>query len=389
MKIKILPIVSKLHNDVKINEETKKLLKTIEIIGNHSFEICDKEDFYDAELSLILVQSGGSESYFLEMEKDLKGPYYLLTYGTNNSLAASMEILSYLKSKGEKAEILHGSAQFIVDRIKGITEKVTIKPINLGVIGKPSDWLIASNVDYEQCLNDLNINLIDIEIEKLVSIYRSIDTEGYEEDTTLDFNPQEVDDAKRLSKALELIKDEYNLDGLTLRCFDLLGKIKTTGCLGLSLLNKNDSIGTCEGDIPAMLSMYILKQVAGMPGFQANPSRIDSDKNEIVFAHCTLPLDMADSYEVMTHYESGIGVAFRGKMKETDITIFKLSTNLKDYYVSEGKITDNLEECSLCRTQIVIKLDDVSYFLTNPYGNHHIIVYGKHKDKIDAYMINK
>jgi L-fucose isomerase-like protein len=209
---------------------------------------------------------------------------------------------------------------------------------------------------------------------------------NYEENIKLDFDKSEVIEAKKLSKALEILVEKYELKGLTLRCFDLLGRIHTTGCLGLSLLNKNKIIGTCEGDIPAMLSMYMLNLITGQPGFQANPSRIDTEKNEIVFAHCTLPLDMADSYDVMTHYESGIGVALRGKMKETDITIFKLSNNLKDYYVAEGVITNNLCESNLCRTQINIKLDDVSYFLTSPYGNHHVIVYGKHKERINKYM---
>jgi len=128
-----------------------------------------------------------------------------------------------------------------------------------------------------------------------------------------------------------------------------------------------------------MLSMYLMKKITGQPGFQANPSRIDTEKREIVFAHCTLPIDMAESYRVMTHYESGIGVALRGKMKKMDVTIFKLSNNLKDYYIAEGEIIENLEDDNLCRTQIKIKLDDVGYFLNNPYGNHHVIVYGKRK----------
>lgn len=386
MKIAILPIVSALHDDNRINEETNKLIKEIEQLGDYTFELSGKDTFYNADISVILVQSGGSESYFLEMEQDLHAPYYLLTYGTNNSLAASMEILSYLKGKGEKAEILHGSASFIESRLQKIMNKEVTTPVRLGVVGKPSDWLIASSVNYEQCLDMLNVALVDVTIEELVTTYQTIELDGYEDNTKLVFDPKEINDAKKLSKALEVIKVKYKLDGLTLRCFDLLGKIHTTGCLGLALLNRDNSIGTCEGDIPAMLSMHILKEVTGKPGFQANPSRIDSDKNEIIFAHCTLPLDMADEIEVMTHYESGIGVAFRGKMRETDITIFKLSTNLKDYYVAEGTLTRNLEEGNLCRTQIAIALDDVNYFLTNPYGNHHIIVYGKHKDKLKEYM---
>jgi len=386
MKINILPIVSSLHDGTKINEETKSLLSQIEELSEYRFNIVNQHHLYDAKLSLILVQSGGSEGRFLEIEKDLKSPYYLLTYGSNNSLAASMEILSYLKNKNEKAEILHGTASYIISRFDAIINEEQQPLIRLGVVGKPSDWLIASSVDYEQCKAVFNIELVDIKMQELIDTYNEISLGKYKSDLVLDFDKKEVDDAKKLSKALELLKEKYQLEGLTLRCFDLLDTVRTTGCLGLALLNAEDSIGTCEGDIPSMISMYILKQVTGFPGFQANPSRIDIEKNEMVFAHCTLPLNMTKSYDVMTHYESGIGVAFRGHLKEQDITIFKISNNLKDYYVSEGKIIENLEECNLCRTQIKIQLEDTNYFLSNPYGNHHIIVFGKHKDKLKKYM---
>jgi len=386
MNVSVLPIKSLLHDGTLIGVETKRLLDEIENLGDFHFDISDINDFYNSDLSVILVQSGGSEGYFLEMEKDLKEPFYLLTYGSNNSLAASMEILSYLQNNNKKAEILHGSAEYIANRLRVLTKKEKQDPVNLGVIGKPSDWLIASDVDYKKTLEILNINLIDITIDELINVYNEMDATGYEDDTKLVFDAKEVNDSKRLSKALVNLKEKYNLKGLTLRCFDLLDTIHTTGCLGLSLLNRDKTIGTCEGDIPAMLSMYLLNEITNQPGFQANPSRINTEKNEIVFAHCTLPIDMATSYDVMTHYESGIGVALRGKMKETDITIFKLSSNLQDYYVAEGAITENLCESNLCRTQINITLDDVSYFLQKPYGNHHVIVYGKHKENIIKYM---
>lgn len=386
MNINLLPIVSPLHDDGSINNETRELIDQIEQLGDFTFQLTKAADFYSADLSLILVQSGGSEGYFLRMEKDLKPPYYLLTYGSNNSLAASMEILSYLKAKGKPAEILHGSATYIAGRLKALGKKHEQPPVRLGVVGHPSDWLIASNVDYETSRFRLGIELVDIDINELIELYHSVDISGYEDDLDLVFSQTSVDQAKRVSKALRMLVERYNLKGLTLRCFDLLDSIHTTGCLGLSLLNRDRIIGTCEGDIPAMISMYLLNTIAQQPGFQANPSRIDSDKNEIVFAHCTIPIDMVESYQAMTHFESGIGVGLRGKMRETDVTLFKLSHNLKDYYVAEGRLLTNLEEDNLCRTQVVVQLDDVSYFLTHPYGNHHLVVYGKHKEAIERYM---
>src|SRR5699024_3890820 len=95
---------------------------------------------------------------------------------------------------------------------------------------------------------------------------------------------------------LKNIVDKYNLDGLTVRCFDLLSKVNNTGCIALSLLNDEGIISSCEGDVPALISMLILNALSGEPVFMANPSSIDVEKNEVVFAHCTIPLDMTEDY---------------------------------------------------------------------------------------------
>ena len=138
-----------------------------------------------------------------------------------------------------------------------------------------------------------------------------------------------------------------------------------------------------------MISMHILNKLTNQVGFQANPSRIDVNNKKMVLAHCTLPLDMVDEYKLDTHFESQIGVAVKGELKEEVITIFKLSKNLKDYYVTKGKIIRNLHESNLCRTQIEVSIDEnIEYFLNRPYGNHHVVIYGDYVDSINEYMRN-
>ena len=382
MKINIFPIVSTLHEKERINDETKLLLNELIEKSHHDFCICDIDELYNADLSLILIQSGGSEGLFLENFGKLKEPYYLLTYGHNNSLAASLEILSYIKDTNLSCEVLHGTTSYLSNRINELLSKKD----RLGVIGKPSDWLIASNVNYNLASKLHNIELIDIEIDKVIEYYN----DSYNDlNLDFDYDKGELNKAFRLHQAILKIKDEYKLDGLTIRCFSLLDKLSTTACLSLAILNKDKIIGTCEGDVPTMITMHILNKITGQTGFQANPSRIDVKSNKMVLAHCTLPLDMTKEYKLDTHFESGIGVALRGKLKEDVITIFKLSRNLKDYYVSSGKILRNLSEDNLCRTQIEIEVDKgIEYFLTRPYGNHHVIIYGDYQKEIKEYMDN-
>ena len=382
MKVNIFPLVSSLHNQNKINENTENMLNELMSISDIEFNIVNIEELYNSDLALILIQSGGSEGLFLENISKLKGPFYLLTYGNNNSLAASLEILSYLKDNNLEGEVLHGSNEYIIKRIKKLT-KINVK-YRFGIIGKPSDWLIASNVNYENAKRLHNIELIDIPINKVSDYYFKIINDY---NLKFKYDSKEIDKALKLHKVLNKIKEEYNLNGLTIRCFNLLEKLKTTSCLSLALLNKEGIVATCEGDVPTMISMHLLNKITNQVGFQANPSRIDIENKKMILAHCTLPLNMVNSYNLDTHFESGIGVAIKGYLKEEKVTIFKLSKNLKDYYVTTGTIIKNLEESNLCRTQIEVSIDDnIEYFLNRPYGNHHVVIYGDYKDKIIKYM---
>jgi L-fucose isomerase-like protein len=137
-----------------------------------------------------------------------------------------------------------------------------------------------------------------------------------------------------------------------------------------------------------MLSMMITRALTGCSGFQANPASINPETGDILFAHCTIPFDMVERYELDTHFESGIGVGIRGYMKEGPVTVFKLSGDLSRHFVAEGHLVRNQAKPDLCRTQQVIQLDDpqqATYFLTHPIGNHHIIVPGHHRQAIEAF----
>ena len=168
---------------------------------------------------------------------------------------------------------------------------------------------------------------------------------------------------------MKAITENYQLKGFTLRCFDLLTAVKNTGCLALARLNAEGLVAGCEGDVPAMLSMIIVRALFGISGFQANPSTIDPETGEILLAHCTIPLDMVERYELDTHFESGIGVGVRGFMKEGPVTIFKVSGDLQRHFIAEGTLVRNQQKPDLCRTQQIIQLSDktqTGYFLTNP-----------------------
>jgi L-fucose isomerase-like protein len=406
--IAIYTLTSELHDEGVVGAATEEFLDSLEL--DYDFRGSDFSDFGTHALDLIYVRTGGTEGIFSRLLSDILErtydqhpqraisrhelkPLYLLTSGKSNSLAASMEILSYLKQRNMKGEIIHGSAEYIKERIAMLQKvskaKKELNHSKLGVIGEPSDWLISSSADYLTVRERSGIELIDIPMSELLREIEATADFDLKMKTSSKKMKENLPGAGKIMMALKTLVNRHGLEGLTLRCFDLLTAVKNTGCLALAHLNAEGYVAGCEGDIPAMLSMRIIRALTGISGFQANPSSINPETGEMVLAHCTIPLNMVERYELDTHFESGIGVAIRGYMKEGPVTIFKVSGDLQRYFVAEGELIANEAKPDLCRTQQVIRLNDKSqanYFLTNPIGNHHIVVLGKYKKLIDDFF---
>jgi hypothetical protein len=336
-----------------------------------------------ASHQVVAVLTGGTESKFIQLVKegliDLHKPVYLMVSGHSNSLAASLEILSYIRSHEGVGKVMRSAEDTEleeaaeVDQLTSVPTEAILKneqPLKLGVVGFPSDWLIASRVDYEMVLRRMNIELVDIPIEEVTSL-------------------GEVDPgmkgAESIYNRLKELVHKYDLQGITLRCFDLLTTVKNTGCIALSKLNDEGIPAACEGDIPTLLTMMVCKKLTGELCFQVNPARIQAD-GEMLFAHCTLPLGMTEKHEYTTHFESGIGVAIQGDLPTGDYTLVKMSGDLSRILAVDVELERCQFEANLCRTQVWIKADPLvsRYFLTNPIANHHVLIRGHHAAKFNG-----
>lgn len=416
-KIAIYTLTSELHNAEALDAASKKFLDAVFPDGNYVMKGPYLDEVKTYALDLFFVRTGGTEGIFLRALPTLQamGVQYfpLLTSGTNNSLAASMEILSYLNQHGLEGEILHGSPEQIRAKIEELLKKPkgkakserlakaakareSLRGLRLGVLGKPSDWLIASEADYQAIYDKLGIEMVDIPMEVVcewVSAVGLVEPGGIHGHILKEKKGQIVAAAPGafgIHAALHQIAKDYKLDGFTIRCFDLLKAFGNTGCYALAAFNTDGILAGCEGDVPALLSMAISKAVSGKAGFMANPSRIDPESGKIVFAHCTVPFNMTDDVELDTHFESGLGIGIRGHIPEAPVTLLKVSGDLSRVFVAEGVIERNLHESNLCRTQIEVQLDDPTlaetYFLKNPIGNHHVVIPGRHAELILDYL---
>ncbi|MFP4198646.1 MAG: fucose isomerase [Halanaerobium sp.] len=404
MKIALVSILSEIHDQDRINETLKEkyqiLAENFELEEITADEI-PYTDFSQYDLTVNFIKSGGSESIFAENVEYLPQPAYLLATELHNSLPASLEILSFLNAEGLNGQILHGEMEELVAEIEELAayKKVrdSIAEARLGIIGQPSDWLIGSQVDYEHAAHHWGTEFVELELEEIYQALEGVDPAKAKR-IAADFldnaaeivesNEADLVEASKIYLALKEVISANDLDALTIRCFDIVMKLNTTGCLALSLLNNEGLVAGCEGDVPAAFTMFLTHQLTGEMPFMANPAAIDKNKDEILFAHCTVATNISRDYIIRSHFETGIGVGIQGILPEGPVTVFKIGgAGLEQYFVAEGEIIENMDSPNACRTQLKISLPQSSdYFLNDAIGNHHLIIPGYHADKINEFL---
>ncbi len=341
------------------------------------------------------------ERLVIQHFESLPRPAIILADGMQNSLAAALEISSWLRGRGMKSEILHGELSEIIKRIfvlhSNFMAQRSLFGMRIGVIGAPSGWLIASNVDYLLAKRRWGVEYTDVALDRIYEYYAQItDDEVGEACARLagkalacrEASPEDMIKAMRLYRAIRKIVDEDRLSALTLSCFRLIEQTGTTGCLALSLLNDEGIIAGCEGDLQSIFTMLTAKVLTGKPAFMANPSMINARTNEIILAHCTIGIAQTEQFIIRNHFETESGIGIQGILPTGDVTIVKCGGEcLDEYYLGTGTLIENTNYINMCRTQVRIKMNaPAEYFLRNPLGNHHILLHGNHEQILDEFL---
>ena len=320
----------------------------------------------------------------------------MIADGRNNSLAAALEILTYLGNIGVEGRILHGTNDEIISAGMETHGSASLQG-RIGLFGQPSDWLIASGVDRDYLHQHYGIKTIDIDLQRLIDGIKTIpQTEAMKVVQAMVKRAKAVKEptnadmleAAKAYLAIKRICQEERLDAMTIRCFDIVKTCGTTSCLALALLNDEGIVAGCEGDMQTLMSMYLAKRLCGEVAFMANPSQL-TDKTSML-AHCTIPLTMCDETTIRSHFESGIGVAIQGVLPLTDYTLFKWGgSKLDRFFVTEAQAVETPYSDHFCRTQITLNVNLKPYLLQYSIGNHHVIIRGRHAEEIRRFMAEK
>ena len=403
MKLNLITFASSLASRESIFTDHHELLDAI----NEKYDV---QYIFPEELdkplpegaTMVLAGSGGVEE-MVKANIDRLPPYVvLIADGLKNSLAASLEILSWMRQNDRHGRVLHGPTGFIMqgigDYVAAHDAIAKLQGKRIGVIGKPSGWLIASNVDYAAMRDRWGVEMVDVPLDEVVKGYEAVAADEVQ-DIADEFiskaagvkepSRDEVVKAMRLYRSVKGIVERYRLGAFTLNCFDLIPTTRTTGCVALALLNQEGIPAGCEGDEQTLLTMLAVQAATGEMTFMANPSKIlDNAAHEMVLAHCTIAPAMTDRYIVRDHYESLSGVAVEGVFDPMDMTVVKCGgASMERYFISKAHLIECTTNPNMCRTQLHLRLDEpLDYFLERSIGNHHVIVRGNHVEKLTTIL---
>ena len=396
----LLILRSSFQNDEFVWKEYAELLQQLK-------EECRAEIQINGQVfsNTVMIATGGVESLFKSLfmaaaaqNPSLKTqPVTLIADGRNNSLAAALEILTWLEGQGVEGRILHGTNDEIIASLVETCSSASLRGVRIGLFGQPSDWLIASSVDRDYLLEHFGVETLDIDLQRLIDGIKAVPKDEALKvaqnivKKSRDVAEPSCTDMLEAAKAYLAIKEicqKERLDAMTIRCFDIVNTCGTTSCLALALLNDEGIVAGCEGDMQTLMSMLLAKRLCDAEAFMANPSNLT--ESTTMLAHCTIPLNMCDDLTLRSHFESGIGVAIQGVLPLTDYTIFKWGgPRLDRYFVTEAQAVEMPYSHHFCRTQITLNVDLRSYLLQHSIGNHHVVIKGRHKEKLESFFASE
>ncbi|MFO7548978.1 MAG: hypothetical protein R6X29_08950 [Acidimicrobiia bacterium] len=335
---------------------------------------------------LVLVATGGTERKILDAWEPRPGrPLVLVAHPDHNSLPAALEALARIHQQGGRGRIVYlagddGSA--VGEALADLAVWDRLHDLRIGLLGEPSDWLVASSPDPGVVRSTWGPEVVPIELAEVYERFRPAEAPASD-----GLAAAELGKAVGLGAAIREIVARDRLDAVTLRCFDVIGDLDTTGCVALSDLNDAGVVAGCEGDLVSTVTMIWVTELVGEVPWMANPARVEPG-GVLWLAHCTVPTGLVDRVRHDTHFESGRGVGLSGEFANGPVTLVRVGGAAMDrLWLAEGELVGRGHDPGLCRTQAAIRVGEaaVSELLAAPLGNHLVMVRGHHGNRLRAW----
>lgn len=146
---------------------------------------------------------------------------------------------------------------------------------------------------------------------------------------TREIGEQALADNLRLYLGIRELVRRDQLDAYCVRCWPELRDLhKITPCAAHALMSEDGVPNSCEVDLPALITTYILHRLAGTPAFNFDITAYLAEEGAIQFAHCgAAAVSLAGDPKralVRVHMRTGTGATVEFPFPEGTATLAKL-----------------------------------------------------------------
>jgi len=214
----------------------------------------------------------------------------------------------------------------------------SLRRARFGMVGCPCPGMVDATADEADLEKVLGVTAIHIGLDALLeaaqaaspgeaaaAARRLISQTG----GVRDISEQALADNLRLYLGIGELVRRNKLDGYSVRCWPELRDLhKITPCAAHALMSQDGIPNTCEVDLPALITTYILNRLAGTPAFNFDITAYLAEEGAIQFAHCGAadPWLAGDPKRalVRAHMRTGTGATVEFPFQEGTATLAKL-----------------------------------------------------------------
>jgi L-fucose isomerase-like protein len=224
---------------------------------------------------------------------------------------------------------------------------------------------------------------------------------------------QAILDASRLYLLLRSIVDKEGLSAISIDCLSFTfgaNPILPYPCLSFTRLRDDGVSAPCEADVCGTLSSMLLQEISRKPSYFCNVSGANEEKSSVVLRHCVAPLKLMGReapplpYNLRDYHGMGRGVTPEVEFPvDVEVSTGGFSKDLKSFVLWPGRTIARVKDTDrpsfanappemqkmrmFCSNHTEIKIKDISSFLQNIAGCHHVMVAGTYAKAVRDAML--
>ncbi|MHA1453343.1 MAG: L-fucose/L-arabinose isomerase family protein [Promethearchaeota archaeon] len=201
-----------------------------------------------------------------------------------------------------------------------------------------------------------------------------------------DVSDDQVTKVATLTAKFARFMDEQNLDAMAIRCWpEFAAEFGISPCAAMSILQSEDIVLGCEGDVCAVLSMLAQKAVGGESPFLADFTQVNFEENWQLAWHCGVaPCNLYDGKCVRSldsYFAGGKGVTADFVLKPGKVTFMRIDEAGEEFRIflqaAEGIPQDKELKGTYLKVRFKEHVKDVlNKVISNGIAHHISMTYG-------------